>query len=265
MGFGNVEILIIYSTIIFFMVVLMFVLVYLFFIKKKSQLLLSKVAQKNTFDKEILSTAREVQEQTLSNIGRELHDDLGQKLSVAKMLNSQLMTKSEPNLQQDLVEINEIIGECIQDIRNLSKIFISENVESFGLVESLQLEVNRINKLDQVKIDYQHQAEEIVLDPKHSLILFRVIQELLNNSLKHSKARKIDLHIKDLPSKLEIFIKDYGMGYDLESKKNGSGLNNIKNRVHLINAQITTSSAEGSGTENIITYPKLTEETHGNN
>ena len=256
MKFGNVEILIIYSTIIFFMVVIMFVLVYLFFIKKKNQLLVSKVAQKSKFDKEIMSTAREVQEQTLSNIGRELHDDLGQKLSVAKMLNSQLISKSDYRTQQDLEEINDIIGECIQDIRNLSKIFISENVESFGLVESLQLEVNRIKKLDQVKINYLYPADKIILDSKHALILFRVIQELLNNSLKHSKARKIDLHIKNNPTILEVLIKDYGKGYDLNLLKEGSGLKNIQNRVLLINAEITTHSSEEFGTENIIVYPK---------
>lgn len=256
MKFGNVEILIIYSTIIFFMVVIMFVLVYLFFIKKKTQLLVSKVAQKSRFDKEIMSTAREVQEQTLSNIGRELHDDLGQKLSVAKMLNSQLISKADYRTQQDLEEINDIIGECIQDIRNLSKIFISENVESFGLVESLQLEVNRINKLDQVKINYLYPADKIMLDSKHALILFRVIQELLNNSLKHSKARKIDLHIKNNPTRLEVLIKDYGKGYDLNLLKEGSGLKNIQNRVLLINAEITTHSSEEFGTENIIVYLK---------
>ncbi len=256
MGFSNTDFLIIYLTVIILMIVLMAILVYVFFIKKKSQLILSKIEQKTRYEREISDTTREVQEQTLTNIGRELHDDLGQKLSVAKLLNSQLLTHCTDCNKELLQEINGLLGECIQDIRNLSRTFISEQVESFGLTESLMLEVNRINKLEQVSIDFRCNREHIDLNAKHALIIFRIIQELLNNALKHSRAKRIELVLEDRANVLEITVEDNGNGYSPDDAEEGSGLRNIRNRLQLLNADIEINSAINRGTQNRIIFNK---------
>jgi signal transduction histidine kinase len=94
------------------------------------------------------------------------------------------------------------LGECIQDIRNLSKTLITEQIIHFGLAESIEREVLRIKKLKLLKIEFITQKQDIDISPKHGLILFRIIQESINNILKHSRA-------KMYPYRWKMTVKHY--------------------------------------------------------
>ena len=256
MNFSNTDVLIILTTIIILTVVLMMVAIYGIFIKKKSLLLLEQQKQVALYDQELAIAQVEIKEQTLNYIGQELHDDLGQKLSVARLMTNKISFSTESNRQEIAQEINLLLGECIQDIRNLSKVFITKQVEYFGFIESLEREIFRIKRLNLLEVDYETNSHDLNINSEHALILFRIVQECINNVIKHSKSKKIELKVLENSTTIKIFVNDSGIGFDNQLDKNGSGLKNMKSRAEIINAEFKINSISNEGTKITITYKK---------
>ncbi len=256
MNLSETDFLLVTTTFIILIVILMMVLVYGIFVKKKSQLLLSQQKRDALFEQELAISQVEIKEQTLNYIGQELHDDLGQKLSVARLMTNKITTASEDEKKNIAHEINMLIGECIQDIRNLSKVFISKQVKHFGFVETLEREIFRIERLQLMEVEYKNNNHDLEINSEHALILFRIIQECINNVIKHSKSHKMLVHIEDDLYTITIKIHDFGIGFNTKLADDGSGLKNIKNRALIINANFKIISTEKFGTEINITYNK---------
>lgn len=259
MNLSEIDFLLTITTIIILIVILMMVLVYGIFVKKKSELVLFQQKKEALFEQELAISQVEIKEQTLNYIGQELHDDLGQKLSVARLMTSRIEMAEEREKKDIALEINMLIGECIQDIRNLSKVFISKQVKHFGFVESLEREIFRIERLKLMDVDYRINNHDLEINPDHGLILFRIIQECINNVIKHAKSNKILVKIEDELNFIKISVLDYGIGFNTENRNDGSGLTNIKNRAQIINADFNLKSTENLGTEITIFYKKTTE------
>lgn len=248
--------LVIVSTATLLLVIFIMVFIYMIFLRKKTSLLLEQKEKDIWFEKELANTQVEIKEQTLNYIGQELHDDLGQKLSVARLRHNQLLNKIQGVHIKELEEINELLGECVQDIRNLSKNLITEQIVHFGLIESIEREVSRIQKLRLLTIEFVFNNHDIDIPAKHSLILFRIIQESLNNILKHAKARYVMIFIEENLETLEITIKDNGEGFQHDAVKDGSGLKNMQIRARLLNATFKIKSIPNTGTTTKILYTK---------
>ncbi|MGZ5211365.1 MAG: sensor histidine kinase [Kaistella sp.] len=247
--------MIIISTIIILFVVLMMVLIYMFYVRKKGELLLSQKEKDIRFQQELTLAQIEMREVTLTYIGQELHDDIGQKLSVSKLMLNQIISQSTESVKTNLNEINELLGETIQDIRNMSKTFITDQVEHFGLIDSLEIEMNRISRLKLIDIELRSNKHDIDINPKDGVIIFRIIQESVNNTLKHSQAKNLNIEVEDGPKTLKIIIKDNGVGINNDSGQ-GSGLNNMKKRALMMNAQLEITSQKNIGTVLKLIYPK---------
>ncbi|HAI79673.1 MAG TPA: hypothetical protein DCL65_01420 [Chryseobacterium sp.] len=252
---NEVDILIIISTIMILSVVLMMVLIYVFYVRKKGELLLSQKENDMKFQQELTLAQIEMREVTLNYIGQELHDDIGQKLSVAKLMINQLISQCDEMAKVSLSEINELLGETIQDIRNMSKTFITDQVEHFGLIDTLEIEMNRIARLKLIDIELRSNKHDIEINPKDGVIIFRIIQESVNNTLKHSKAKNLNIEVKDSPKTLKIIIQDNGVGIK-GGKTDGSGLNNMKKRALMMNADLQITSKANVGTVLKLIYPK---------
>lgn len=248
--------LVIIFTVTLLIIVLTMIFVYVIFIQKKTTLLIAQKEKDMRFEKELATSQIEMKEQTLNYIGQELHDDLGQKLSVVRLRQNQLIAKMQDSEKEELVELNELLGECIQDIRDLSKTLITEQVIHFGLIESLEREISKIQKLRLLKIELITQKHDIDISPKHGLILFRIIQESINNILKHSRAKNVSIKIEDDQEKLNILISDNGKGFNTNLKKDGSGLKNMELRAKIIHAEFSIQSELDKGTQTSITYYK---------
>ncbi|SHE59196.1 sensor histidine kinase [Chryseobacterium vrystaatense] len=248
--------LVITFTITLLIVVLTMIFIYVVFIKKKTTLLLEQKEKDMRFEKELATSQVEIKEQTLNYIGQELHDDVGQKLSVVRLRQNQLISKLKNAEKEELNELSELLGECIQDIRNLSKTLITEQIIHFGLTESIEREVKRIQKLKLLKIEFITQKQDIDISPKHGLILFRIIQESINNILKHSRAKNVSIRLEDDQNTLRINISDNGKGFITTKIQDGSGLKNMELRAKLIHAEFSIQSELDKGTQTSITYYK---------
>lgn len=256
MHLSQAEIIIILSTFVILIVVLMMVIIYGVFIKKKSELLLIKQRQDAIFEQQLALSQVELQDQTLKHIGQELHDDLGQKLSVARLMTNKVLHVPDTDVKEVTDEINVLIGECLQDIRNISKAFISKQSTNFDFVESLEREVFRIKRLRLLQVHYQINHHNLSINPEHGLILFRIIQECITNVIKHSRSKSIQLLVEDQTRQIKFQVIDKGIGFKKNKSTEGIGLKNMMNRAKIINADLKVSSVENKGTQITVVYKK---------
>ncbi|CAH0994105.1 hypothetical protein EMA8858_00212 [Emticicia aquatica] len=262
---GNEEIVLTFviGTIILIILVTFIISFALIFQRRQLKHRQEKIALKAQYDQEILTSQIEVQNTTLQYIGRELHDNIGQLLSVAKInLNVLEETIQDVDNEEFVKQTNELVDHAIQDLRALSKSLDGDFVHDFGLQESIAHELLRIRKTKKFETELTLRGEKYTLGYEREIVLFRIVQEILNNALKHSQAKNLEVNINYLPETFTLHISDNGRGFDYESaKKNelaesGSGLRNIKRRANLINFDCNIESQIGKGTKYILTSTK---------
>ena len=205
---------------------------------------------KDNFQKEIIKAQLEIQEQTSQMLSMEIHDNIGQILSLAKLKLNQI-TEAESGRMKINSSI-ELIGQAIKDLRELSKSLNGTYLSNQTLTEAIQFEVNRIKELKLVKLDFDVIGNEKVLSPEKRLIAFRIIQEALGNSLKHSQANSIKFVMSFGENLIDFSIEDDGCGFKkealIQTPKSGTGLTNMSYRADLLKGNLTWESAPGEGT-----------------
>ncbi|GAB5400649.1 MAG: hypothetical protein Aureis2KO_22340 [Aureisphaera sp.] len=247
---GVQSFLVIFS-IITFCLALTVIILFAIFQKRKNKLLREQQEAENRFKEEIIETQVEIREETLRNISWELHDNIGQMLTLAKI---QLQNEDDPS--PSIHDAAETIGKSLTELRSLSKLINPDTFNSLSLVEALKLEIERFNRMQYLEASLTFSKETFELDHKVEVIFFRMLQEFFTNTIKHSKANRLEVHVNYEDDVLNITAKDNGIGFDtsqLDSKK-GIGLTNIKSRARLINANAEIVSQKGEGTQLNLTY-----------
>jgi signal transduction histidine kinase len=154
-----------------------------------------------------------------------------------------------------------VLNKAMVDLANLTKSLHTDRIAQIGLAESIHFELENINRTGLVEVEYNVQGIEQSLDDQKSIVLFRVFQENLNNILKHSKAKHVQVTLTYLEDKFIMKVADDGVGFNVEEKKNstssaaGVGLKSIFNRAKLIGAEISMHSEPGHGTIVTIQLP----------
>lgn len=235
------------------LLLLLVVVVVLFsvFMKRKNSLLVEQEEERKKFEREITETQIEIREETLRNISWELHDNIGQLLTLAK-----IQTQNSGGNQNDLDEAAATIGKGLTEIRALSKLINPEALKNMSLPEALDLELERFNRMAYLKSSLEIIGVPLIIDKKIETIIFRILQEFFTNTIKHSKATDLDVMITYKEETLFIKVKDNGVGFNyLKARaKNGIGLTNIETRAKLIGATIAYSSSIGKGTSLTLDY-----------
>ncbi|MBS1509854.1 MAG: sensor histidine kinase [Bacteroidetes bacterium] len=210
-----------------------------------------KIAHENA----ILQSQLEIQEQTFQHISREIHDNIGQKLTLAKLhLNTLNYSSVEETLQVVTDSVN-IIGEAINDLSDLSHSMSSEMLLNNGLINALEFEVEQLQKTGLYQIQFSVNGNAVFLSAQTELVLFRIVQESVNNIIKHASATAIKLQLEYETGNLLLYIHDNGIGFNTDGKFSGTGLPNIKKRVALLNGRLDIESTKGNGTQITITIP----------
>ena len=209
---------------------------------------------KNTVQKEILIAQLEIKEKTLNTIAQEIHDNIGQVLSLAKLNLNKVLTTDATVDSEKINSTKELIGKAIQDLRNLSKTLNTPYIGDHSLSQLLQPDIDLIDKMGDYKINLQLAGVERLHSSQNQLIIYRIIQEALNNIIKHAKGNQIDIILNYLPDSFHLTIKDNGVGFEtsrlISSGKsgNGSGIYNMQNRARLIGGDFSCESKPGVGT-----------------
>ncbi|WP_378176220.1 sensor histidine kinase [Aquimarina sp. SS2-1] len=247
--------LIVYFTAIILFFAIFGILFFVAFQRRKNKLLLEKFKAEQRFEEELQNSKLEIQEQTLKNVSWELHDNIGQLLSTAVMQINILSTNLEPKIKESVQDIRSLVGDSLQEIRNLSKTLNHEVIQNIGLVKSIQVELDRFKKLNFLTPEFIVTGEEVVINPKDEIILYRIIQEFFSNTIKHAEASHLLVKLEYSADDLVVTVKDDGVGYDMDSVQANSGLLNIKSRAALVNARLDCTSEPSKGVLLILQYP----------
>jgi len=232
MNDNSTTIVILITTLTVVLLIVVIIIIFSIFQQRKEKFLLDKRADEIRYEEEIIKSQLETQEQTLQNISWELHDNVGQLLSVAKMQLNMLQPTIDNSKKSMLEETSEIISKSLQEIRSLSKLLNPETVKNMGLEKSIELELQRFNRLKFLEAKLNIIGDQVAIDKKEEIILFRILQEFLSNSIKHAKATKLDVTLTYTNENLVITAQDFGVGFDKEIIEKGSGLINMKKEFH---------------------------------
>ena len=233
-------------------VLLLAVSIFMFFriyLKRKNTLLLEKERMRIRFEQTLLQSKLEIQEETFTYISREIHDNIGQALSMVKL---NLNTLDLPAGDHNIELIDEMLEKSIADLRSLSHSLDSDRIRINGWENEVEKLLLNLQKTGKYKVNFHTEPGLPELGKDKPIILFRMIQEVINNIIKHAKASEIDFSAIQKNNMIRIDIKENGIGFDKNNSVNGSGLNNLKSRSKMINADIQINSNPGKGTHVII-------------
>jgi signal transduction histidine kinase len=216
-------------------------------ITEKIQLQNQLVEEKIRRQQEIAKAVIDAQESERETLGRELHDNISQVLTTARLyLNC---ARDTPAMQENMINRSiETISSAIEEIRRLSKSMIETFHKEVGLELSLNDLIENILLAQKCNIILQFSVpDEQRLDDKLKMTIFRIVQEQLNNTIKHAEASEVQIAIMQSSHLLRVTIADDGKGFDTTRKRKGIGITNIISRTELFNGRVKIDSSPGNG------------------
>ncbi len=210
-----------------------------------------------TIEKQNFTAVIKAEENERGRIAKELHDGLGQLLSSAKL---NVAATEESVSEDDLPLIKtsmQLIDEAVSEVRSVSHNLMPIALTTKGLIAALEDLVEKINQTKILEVALQLKFDENLLSKSTQVTLYRVIQEILNNALKHSKATTINVQIESRGKSLQLIISDNGIGFDSNEIKTSKGIGwtNIFSRISLLNGKINIDSKQNKGTHLSIQIP----------
>lgn len=238
---------------IFITAIVLFVVFY-----QKKVVLQKKEKQKMKFEhqQELLSTQIEIQNQTMQHIGREIHDNIGQKLTLASLYAQQLAYENKaPHINENIENISKIINQSLTELRELSKSLTDNTIENTTISKLIKTECDKINEVKKCKLSFVTNDENLKLSYQYKVILFRITQEFIQNSIKHSKCKSIEINLKSTFENITLILNDDGIGFDTLKNYNGIGIINMKKRTELLGGDFLLESTTNKGTTLSIKLP----------
>ena len=214
------------------------------------------------YEQEVLRSQLEIQETTMKTIAQELHDNIGQSLSVIKLWMSMAPIEKDHAAYEGVQSSKEMLYKVIRDMADLTKSLHTDRISDIGLNESIRFDLSSIRRAGNLEIDFQTEGDEFHFSDQKSIFIFRMYQEMMNNIMKHSQAIHVKVSIVYAGNDTFVLtIADDGVGFDLHKKNKsgngagGLGLKSMENRAKMIGADLSIQSEPGKGTAIAVTVP----------
>ncbi|HNU89087.1 MAG TPA: ATP-binding protein [Ferruginibacter sp.] len=206
---------------------------------------------------ELLNTQLEIQQQTMQFIGREIHDSVTQKLTLASIYTQHLEFENQyPGLLEKLKGISRIINDSLDELRELSKNLTDTELQHGKLTDLLKMECDRVNETGICRASFEP-GETAGINNAVKISLLRIVQEFIQNSLKHAACQNICIELKHERDGLRLVASDDGLGFDPEAiQSRGIGLNNMRRRIQFMGGILNLQSEKGSGTRLNLFIPE---------
>ena len=197
---------------------------------------------------EITDAVLTAQENERAHLGRELHDNINQILTTARLYIEYAL--AEEKLRTQLMESSrDFIISAIKEVRELSKTLVPASLDENGLRSAIEDLIGKVKAVNTIDISARYRFDERKLLPKFKLAVFRIVQEQLNNIVKHSKASQASIIIKESSADLILLVNDNGIGFDPATNNDGLGFRNILSRSTLFGGNMSVNSGIGRGCE----------------
>ncbi|HLY69067.1 MAG TPA: ATP-binding protein [Puia sp.] len=214
------------------------------------------------FEQELLRSQLEMQESTFKIVAQELHDNIGQVLSVIKLSLSILPLDKNHPAYEGIQNCRDMLNKVIFDVSHITKSMHSDRISDIGIDEAIRFELDALRKTGLTKVDFEVSGTPNSINPQKAIFIFRMFQEMINNTLKHAQASQINVGVNySTDNKFVLKVEDNGIGFNAEKKQkettssSGIGLRNMVNRAKLIGALISIHSEAGNGTAITVELP----------
>jgi len=212
-----------------------------------------------SYQNDLLSTRLEVQEQSMALISEEIHDNVGQLLTMSRTYLSILKKQDNNESSQSLIDRSfTMISQAVTDLRHISHSLNGKMISEMGLISFLEKDFEHITNSLGLKFDLQVIGDdELPLTQEQNLLVYRVIQESIQNVLKHAQATEVSIILNNSTDTVDVKITDDGKGFEIEKLNyNSLGLRNMLHRAKLLKGELKISSTIGNGTEILLHIPK---------
>lgn len=241
---------------LFALVMVIFVITFINFAQKRHYKYKQNVKEiKALYDKELLQSKIEVQNSALQHISEEIHDNVGQLLSIVK-LNLSAMDKEGVYNPGLINSTRQILNEAINETRDLSRGISVRAIEEYGLETALEQQLGRVEKSGRIKTELAYSSVGEPINAGEAIIIFRVVQESVQNAIKHSDCNKIEVNFNSSNQHFHLEIKDNGTGFNVDNqalKQNmGQGLGNLRHKADILESEIKIVSAPHTGTSIVL-------------
>ena len=223
-----------------------------------------RLAAEHIHQQQLLSAAVAVQETERKRIAGDLHDEIGSLLTATRLYLRQL-TPGDPIERLTMIRKQslEIIDDMIQNTRRISHDLLPPALEKFGLQAATEDLCERFDKTPGIRVELRDTTQGTRLPREAELGLYRVVQELLNNSFKHARASLISVGLAETHRGFQLTYSDDGRGFDADSlRSKGLGLRNIESRVSIIGGTLDYRTAPGKGLQVTIQLPRADHRDH---
>ena len=203
--------------ILYFILVIVLLTVFtVFFVityqRRKNKMLQDKFEAEQRFIAELTKARLEIQEATLKNVSWELHDNIGQLLSVASIQLKILAKKTGEEISSEVTELKELIGNSLSEVRSLSRSLNNEVIDHSGLETSVTNEIDRFNRMEILNASLSITGEPTALKPEDVVIIFRILQEFFSNVIKYAEATTLRVSFIYKEEELQIEVIENGKG-----------------------------------------------------
>jgi len=205
----------------------------------------------------VLKAIIETEEKERIRFAKDIHDSIGQQLSAIKFyIGTSADAANDPRQKSILLKANAALVDVQADMRNICFNIMPKSLEFFGLVKAVEELCSKNELLSHMKITIKESRHFPMLPVQQGFALFRIIQEFINNALKHSKADALRIEFACRKKTVLITLLDNGIGFDLRKLRNhGMGLNNVSSRIRPYNGEVDIISQPGKGTRYEISMP----------
>ncbi|MEP2772349.1 MAG: PAS domain S-box protein [Fulvivirga sp.] len=227
--------------------------------------IISDITERVEAEDKLIQTIIETEDRERQRIARELHDNLGQKLTTASLNFNALKSDVEDDqLKSKILKGIGYLTQAIDDAREISHNLMPRSMEDFGFVLAVESIVNDINRLSKTKFEFYHNIKTEQIDDHIGIHLYRITQELINNALKYANASNVILQFMQYDDVLIWSIEDDGVGFDKTEimQKQHFGLDSVRHRVQILSGNIEINSQPGRGTSVTIELPMQKQHLH---
>jgi signal transduction histidine kinase len=204
----------------------------------------------------MLQSYTDVQERTFEDISRELHDNIGQQLSLANFYMSSMDLSDKEKSFGQMEQLKSIIKNAMDDLSNLNKSVSNQVLASNGLIFAIDRSFDIMKNAGKFQVDFEVEGQSSYMSSESELMVFRIVQELLNNIIKHSQATSVKMKIVYEKKECLLFLQDNGKGMDTTKiSSTGLGLKNIQKRIEMLKATYSCIAIPNEGTTIQIKIP----------
>lgn len=251
--------LVIISTVIFLLMPIFLVFYIKISIKYRKNHILEKTAMTQEFESELLKTQLEVQEQTMQSIASELHDNVGQLLSLTTLTLNSIDLSNTDKAGKKIENSLAFVNNSIKELRELARLLHGEQIVQNGIGNAIDQELSWLSKAGVHELIVNNQLLQVnKTSPDKDLIILRLLQEIINNIIKHAKASIIEVECYFKNDVLFLNVKENGVGFNVDEsrkRRTGMGLNSIYKRIEMINGKLDLNSLPNQGTIILIEIP----------